>query len=181
MDAADGNTAQERILTERLSVRRVRADDWRAIRDIWADEAASVYARYDRPNDTSDAAALRVARWGGFAHSDEHIFLAVCLEEIVIGFVALNRREKGYEMGYCFHSAYHRKGYARESIGAILGEMKKKGVRLITAGTALENAPSVALLQSLGFTLAGTERVSFYKDGQGRDVVFEGGIFELTL
>jgi RimJ/RimL family protein N-acetyltransferase len=34
-----------------------------------------------------------------------------------------------------------------------------------TAGTALDNIPSVALLKSLGFTLIATEKVSFYKLG----------------
>ena len=169
------------IETERLSIRRVRADDWRAIRDIWADANASPFAKYDRPNDTSDAAAERVARWGDCAAGDDHIFLAVCLGERVIGFAALNRRDEGYELGYCFHSAFHRRGYAKESISAILCEMKKKGTRLVTAGTALENTPSVALLRSLGFRMTGTEDVSFYKDSQGRDIVFEGGIFELRM
>ena len=42
------------------------------------------------------------------------------------------------------------------------------------------NTPSVSLLKSLGFELIGTESVSFYKDSQGNDIVFEGGIFELN-
>ena len=48
-------------------------------------------------------------------------------------------------------------------------------------GTALNNTPSVALLKSLGFELIETEKVSFYKDADGNDVVFDGGVFELLL
>ena len=33
----------------------------------------------------------------------------------------------------------------------------------------------------MGFELIGTERVSFYKDADGNDIVFEGGVFERTL
>ena len=44
----------------------------------------------------------------------------------------------------------------------------------------MNNTPSVSLLKSLGFELIGTEKVSFYKDAQGNDIVFEGGIFELN-
>lgn len=55
-----------------------------------------------------------------------------------------------------------------------------KTERLI-AGTAINNTPSVALLKSLGFELIEKENVSFYKDADGKDIVFEGGIFELML
>lgn len=47
------------------------------------------------------------------------------------------------------------------------------------SGTAINNTPSVSLLKTLGFELIGTENVSFYKDTQGNDIVFEGGIFKL--
>ena len=43
------------------------------------------------------------------------------------------------------------------------------------------NTPSVALLKSLGFELIETEKVSFYKDADGNDIVFDGGIFELMV
>ena len=49
----------------------------------------------------------------------------------------------------------------------------------ITAGTAIKNISSVKLLKSLGFTQIGTEKVSFHKDENGKDIVFDGGIFEL--
>ena len=59
--------------------------------------------------------------------------------------------------------------------------MKDKGVVNITAGTALNNTPSVRLLASLGFKQTGTEEVSFYKDAEGNDITFEGGTYELLL
>ena len=170
------------IQTERLSIRRVCADDWLAIQAIWADEAKSVYAQYDKPNDLDDrSVSRRIEKWASYKESDEHIFFAVCLQETVIGYVALNIRENGYEMGYCFHSDYHGKGYARESISAILDMMKHRGAVRVTAGTALGNTPSVRLLISLGFRQTGTEEVSFYKDEEGNAVYFEGGIFERLL
>jgi RimJ/RimL family protein N-acetyltransferase len=53
------------------------------------------------------------------------------------------------------------------------------GIHKFTAGTGMANVPSVRLLESLGFCRVGTERVSFYKDAGGRDIYFEGGLFEL--
>lgn len=170
------------IKTDRLSIRRVHADDWIAIQEIWSDAAKSIYAQYDKPNDLDDqSVSLRIAKWASFADSDEHIFFAVCLQDVVIGYVSFNIRETGYEMGYCFHSDHHGKGYAKESISAILDVMKDKGTFSITAGTALNNTPSVRLLASLGFSRIGTEKVSFYKDNDGNPIIFEGGNYELLL
>ena len=170
------------IKTERLSIRRIRADDWKAIQAIWTDEANSLYAEYDKPNDLDDrSVSRRIEKWASFADSDEHMFFAVCLQAAVIGYAAFNKRESSFEMGYCFHSDYHGKGYARESISALLGVLKEKRTVRITAGTALNNTPSVRLLTSLGFIQTGTEEVSFYKDSDGNAVTFEGGNYELFL
>lgn len=97
----------------------------------------------------------------------------------MIGYSAFHQRANGHEIGYCFHSAYHGKGYGKESHVALFEYLRTLGITRFTAGTAMKNTPSVALLRSLGFTLVGTESVSFYQDAQGHDVVFEGGIFVL--
>ena len=98
------------------------------------------------------------------------------------GYIAFNIRENGsYEIGYCFHSAYHGKGYARQSHKAALEYMRGRGIKHFVAGTAIKNLPSVKLLESLGFAKIEEEKVSFYKDENGNDIVFDGGIFELIL
>ncbi len=106
---------------------------------------------------------------------------AVCLGGTVIGYSAFNKRENGYEIGYCFHSAYHGKGYARESHMALIDYMRELGIKRLTAGMAIHNTPSVSFLKSLGFVLIEREKVSFYKDSDGNDIVFDGGIFERIL
>ena len=59
--------------------------------------------------------------------------------------------------------------------------MKAIGAKKLLAGTAIKNLPSVGLLNSLGFELTGTERISFHKDNEGNDIYFEGGNFEKKL
>ena len=71
--------------------------------------------------------------------------------------------------------------YAKESHLALFDYMRELGIKRLTAGTAINNAPSVMLLKSLGFELIETEKVSFYKDADGNDIVFDGGLFELNL
>lgn len=166
------------LKTERLTIRRVVAEDWKSIRDIWVDFNDSKYAQYDTPHNTEDAdVQARIAKWASFDGGTEHMFFAICLNETVIGYIAFNIRENGHEIGYCFHSAYHGKGYAKESFLALFDYLKTLGITSFSAGTALNNTPSVKLLASLGFKLVEKEKVSFYKDADGNGIVFDGGIF----
>lgn len=167
--------------TERLIIRRVAASDWESIKQIWDDQKRSLYACYDKPNDTDpDVVRKRIEKWASAENSMEHMFFAVCLKGIMIGYIAFNQRNTGYETGYCFHSEYQGKGYAKESLTALIAYVRNiQPGAVITAGTALANIPSVNLLHSIGFRLIDTERLSFYKDTAGQDIYFDGGIFEL--
>lgn len=173
----------QQIKTERLLLRRVQKTDWRAAQAIFESKSRSEYAKYDGPNELDDAAVrARISKWASACDSDEHLFFAVCLQEKMIGYVALHVRENSYELGYSFHADFHGRGYAYESISAILREMKAQlNVTTFTAGAGLENTPSVRLLQKLGFRQTDTEQVSFYEDEHGQPIVFDGGIFELNM
>lgn len=170
------------LKTQRLEIRLIKADDWESIQHIWEDFGSSPYAQYDRPHNTSvEDVRTRIARWETANSSADHFFFAVCLEGILIGYIAFNKRADSYELGYCFHSDYFGHGYAKESHLALFQYLKSLGITKITAGTALNNTPSVKLLESLGFCRTGVEKVSFYQDASGNDIVFDGGIFELEL
>ena len=170
------------IRSEQLLMRPILESDWQAVQEIWKDFAQSEYVQYDNPKDTEDEAVRsRIARWEAAGKGMDHLFFAVCLKEKVVGYIALNAREIGYEIGYCFHSDYHGKGYAKESLQAIISHLGSLGIHHFSAGTGLLNIPSVRLLESVGFKLTGTEKVSFYRDEYGKDIFFDGGIFELTV
>ena len=170
------------LKTERLTIRPIVADDWKSIKDIWVDFNTSALSQYDKPHITDDEdVRARIAKWAGANRGTEHMFFAVCLDDTVIGYSAFNIRENGHEIGYCFHSAYHGKGYAKESHLALFDHMRTLGIKRLIAGTALNNMPSVSLLKSLGFELIETEKVSFYKDTDGNDIVFDGGVYQLML
>ena len=170
------------LKTDRLTIRHIVADDWESIKDIWMDFNATALSQYDKPHDTDDEdVRIRIAKWAVANKGIEHMFFAICLGDAVIGYSAFNIREDGYEIGYCFHSAYHGKGYAKESHKALFDYLRTLGITKFTAGTAINNIPSVSFLKSLGFTLTDTEKVSFYKDSEGNDIVFDGGVFELSL
>ena len=170
------------ITTNRLTIRPVEESDWKNAKRIWEDFSASQYVKYDGPHATQEEAVRqRISRWAGFSQSREHMFFAVCLHGEMIGYIACNIREDSYELGYCFHSDYAGKGYAKESHLALFEYLRSMGIKRLTVGTALNNIPSVRLLHSLGFQKIGEEKVSFYQDEEGKDIVFDGGIFELLL
>lgn len=174
---------EEQMRTERLSIRPIEESDWSSIQAIWEDFNKSEYVIYDNIKNTdADDVKKRIEKWANATRSgNEHIFFVICLEGEVIGFTSLNIRTEGYEIGYGFLDKYQGKGYAKESLAAILDYMKEIGVKKIFAGTALKNLPSVGLLSSLGFELTGTEEISFHKDNEGNDIYFKGGIFEKKL
>ena len=64
---------------------------------------------------------------------------------------------------------------------ALFDYLRTLGITKFSAGTGLNNIPSVKLLTSLGFMLVEQEKVSFYKDADGNDIVFDGGVFEYAL
>lgn len=98
-----------------------------------------------------------------------------------MGYVCFHAEGEKYDLGYCFHSAYHGKGYAFESCTEIMKYFaERKNIKTFTAGTAMENIPSRKLLEKLGFTLQGTQPLSFHKDENGNDIVFTGGNFTKT-
>jgi len=170
------------IRTQRLSIRPIVESDWQSVQAIWNSLRDSVYAQYDKPHPTEDAQVrARVNRWAGFIDTLEHMFFAVCLQERVIGYIACNQREVGHEIGYSFHADFHGRGYAKESLQALMAHLRSLGIAKLKAGTALANVPSMALLKSLGFQLVGQEKVSFYQDDEGNDIVFDGGILERNL
>lgn len=171
------------ITSDRLTIRPVEAADWPVVQEIWAALAPLPMAQYDKPHNTADEnVQARVARWAAFTRQGtEHMFFAPCLDGRMIGYIAFNQRENGHEIGYSFHPAYHGQGYAKEALTALLAHLQQQGITRFSAGTALNNTPSVRLLTGLGFRLAGTEKVSFYKDADGKDIVFDGGIYELEL
>ena len=162
------------IHTNRLLIRELISEDWRDMRRIAADFQKSEYAVYDMPLPAQDEEIKALT--DQFAGS--HLFFAVMLEKIMIGYVCFHEDNGIYDLGYCFHSDHQGKGYACEACRAVMEYIEKtRNVKVFSSGTALKNIPSIRLLEKLGFVLQKTEKLSFHKDENGNDIVFEGGVF----
>lgn len=83
-------------------------------------------------------------------------------------FTSVNGRQG--EIGYTVARAYQGHGYAREAVAAMIGyAFATAGLHRITATTDTANAPSIRLLERLGFRREGHFVQSFYDDGSWRD------------
>lgn len=160
--------------TERLFIRPLSSQDWRSMQKLSADFRGSPYAVYDILLPTEENKIKSLTKQ--FANSK--MYYSVLLDDVMIGYICFHNDNGTYNLGFCFHSNYHGKGYAFESCSAIMDHIaKERGITKFSAGTALLNVPSYNLLKKLGFVLKSTETLSFHKDDNGSDVTFEGGNF----
>ena len=149
------------LKTERLTIRHVVADDWKSIRDIWVDFNSSEYAKYDTPHITEDAnVQARIAKWAAANSGTEHMFFAICLDEIVIGYIAFNIRENGYEIGYCFHSAYHGKGYGSAMMEYVLAQLQQAQYESVILWVFEANPRARKFYEKHGFELTEQKKLA---------------------
>lgn len=163
------------LKTNRMLIRHLNESDWREMKNIFIDFNNSKYAVYDMPLPTNDKAIKALTK----RFTDSNLFFAVFLKESndMIGYVGFHKDGNAYDLGYCFHSAYHSNGYAYESINRLIKHFADKcRATHFTAGTAIDNIPSCRLLERLGFTCDSIETVSF-----DNVFYFQGGNFELKI
>jgi len=160
------------IITKRLLIRPFEFDDWRTLQRIAMDFQSSEYRYFDREIPIETDRIQGVARYC----ESTGMWFSVLLNGGMIGYICLSGDSDSIEIGYSFHSFAHGKGYAFESISALLEILESAGVtEKFTAGTALDNLPSVKLLTRLGFEKVSEETVCFYEGHP-----FRGGTFVKT-
>lgn len=164
-----------KLETSRLYIRHLNESDWQEMKNIFIDFNNSKYAVYDMPLPTGDEESKALTK----RFADSHLFFAVFLKESsnMIGYICFHENGSKYDLGYCFHSAYHSNGYAYEGTNALVKYfVNERGATGFTAGTAINNIPSCRLLEKLGFSCVSTETVSF-----DNIFSFQGGNFELNI
>jgi RimJ/RimL family protein N-acetyltransferase len=145
------------IRTSRLLLRQFADDDVDALLVFHSDPQAVRYVPYPPRDRAAVAAVLDRKRAGtGWRKEGDLIELAVTLADdgTLIGDVLLGLRSVEHEtveVGYIFAPAYGGKGYATETVRALLdlafGEL---GARRVVARVDERNTPSRRLLERLG-------------------------------
>ena len=162
-----------RILeTDRLTIRRFRAEDWQDLHAYLSLPEVVKYEPYDVC--TEDACREMAAR-----RSDDPAFWAVCLKDTgtLIGNVFFQRQEPEefgtWVIGYVFNVAYQGRGYATESCRRVMeyGFTERKARRIVAMCNP-ENSASWRLLERLYMRREGHlhRNIYFRKDEQGDPV-----------
>lgn len=138
------------IRTQRLTLRRFTPHDLEnAFSIFYSDRVKATYMLPDFP--TREAAAKLFDRLYTFSHSAEHLVIAICLDDTLIGFLNDTGSESGMiEVGYALHHDYWNQGYATEALTAAIAELFRLGFTTVRAGFFEENPASGRVMEKSG-------------------------------
>lgn len=167
------------LFTERLDINLLQRTEWRDIQEICMDFEHSPYAVYDYPLPTEDREVISLVQTWANSSKFYSAHLIGCTE--AIGYVCFHDGT-AYDIGFNFKTCYQGHGYAYEAVSALLHMLHNTyQISKFTAGLALQNTPSLKLIEKLGFSLTSTEMRSFRTDANGKDIMCQCGNFEKIM
>lgn len=144
----------EPLVTERLAIRLIQADDAADYHAIFGNPAV---CRYDDFPPISPEQAVHDINGilEGYAEDAEELEYAVALggSHRVIGVLCTRAEPEGIYLGYHFNESYHGQGFACEAVRALCRWLESSGAPLLYAAVNPANQRSVQLLEKLGFIL----------------------------
>lgn len=161
--------------TDRLVVRHARPGDWPLYQAVNAARQADPDLWYtDHPWDLAEDSVRRALT--GFCPTGQWFTVLLAATDEPVGYITLVGQDDDHaELGYAFHPAFRGRGYAAESVAALVAwAFEELGVTRVVAGTAAHNTASRRLLTRLGFREAGQSPVSFVTDATGMPITFLG-------
>ena len=139
--------------TARLSLRNVKTKDVAVMHDYRNHPAC---ARYQR-GQTKDLAGIQKMvedHQADVLTADKNCLIAVAdkVTDELYGEIIVMPNEDCFSLGYTFHYAHHRKGYAFEALSALIGKLHQEYPSWeFISFTDPENVPSQKLLLKLGY------------------------------
>lgn len=140
----------EPIKTQRLMLRLFQqADREQAIALLRNKEISKTFMLPEFPDDA--AAGRLFEQLLNQPNPDAHFVRAVCLGNLVIGFVNDVENQDGtIELGYVIHPDYQGRGYATEALTASIQELFRRGYSTVLAGYFEENPASGRVMEKSG-------------------------------
>ncbi len=167
--------------TERLILRRARAEDLEPLVESWSDPGMTRYTEV-KPDVRSFLSAM-IADMQAKAPGELdpggpwYQFIAerrsdgALVGDLGVGFGIAGDRQ--VELGYRILPAHHRQGYAREALTGIIDYLvAEHGIHRFVGVTAAANKASIGVLRSLGFRQEGHFRQSFLCHGEWLDDLY---------
>jgi [ribosomal protein S5]-alanine N-acetyltransferase len=149
------------LQTARLTLRALRVDDAAALHPMYSDAEANAYGSHPATVTLDDTIArlekaVADTDWRAWA-------ITLAGDDTAIGTVACYEKRQGKvtEIGYILSRAHWGHGYVTEAVAAMIDLLFAEGQRRIFADTDPDNAPSIAVVKRLGFTLEATLRAEW--------------------
>ena len=164
--------------SERLLLRTPRESDLEPLMASWSDPVTVEYTneRPDLPGFLSQLIADMQVKAPGdpdpggpwFQYVVERVEDGAVVGDLGAGFFVPGERQ--IELGYRIHPAHRREGYAKEALAALITHLiEAHRIHRFVAVAASINAPSIAVLRSLGFRQEGHFEKSFLCNGEWLD------------
>ena len=139
--------------TDRLILRNVRPEDAPIMHDYRNNPICAQYQR-DQTKDLPGIIQLTEKRQNDRITDQGNFFVAVALKgsDQMIGEIVVMPGDGCFSIGYTFHYAHHRNGYAFEALSFLIDTLHKDYPDMeFISFTEPENAPSRNLLEKLGY------------------------------
>ena len=139
--------------TDRLLLRNVVAKDADIMYDYRNNEICARYQR-GQTKDYNGIVALVERRKNDVMSVDAPFMVAVALKDTdeMVGEIVVMPKDGTISLGYTFSYKHHRKGYAFESLSALINLLHEQYPEWdFISFTEPENEPSMALLKKLGY------------------------------
>ena len=143
----------EEITTKRLVLRKICVEDALSMHELFSDEEAmrnvGMYPAFTEIEETKE----RIERW---KENNQRLAIMVKETKNVVGYIAINpdsdeNRQDTRELGFAIISKYRGNGYIKETINAVLEQLKKDSIKYVWACCFKGNIASECLIRKMGF------------------------------
>lgn len=141
------------IQTQRLVLRNVQTKDASVMFDYRNNDLCARYQR-GQTKDLAGITLLVQKRQSDTVNDRENFFVAVALKESnqMVGEIVVMPNDGCFSIGYTFHYAHHRKGYAYEALSALTDLLHSRYPEMeFISFTEPENTASRKLLEKLDY------------------------------
>lgn len=145
--------------TARLILRNVRIEDAKVMYEYRNDERCARYQR-GQTKDLAGICSLIERRSGDELQDEDNFLIAVERKDTgeMIGEIVVMPNDGCFSLGYTFHYAHHRKGFAFEALLMLVELLHERYPDMeFISFTEPENIASMALLRKLGYADLGYE------------------------
>lgn len=146
------------IETERLEIRRLHPRDLEAFQAYRTDPELARYQGWDVTTDAEALEFLKTHHNIQFLTPGTWHQLGIVCDQQLIGDIGVFFDTEYCELGITLSARYHKQGYAREALAAVIAWLwRTTGIAYIQAITLAENTACVNLLERLGMIRRGQD------------------------